>query len=208
MSLYKYQSCVAVTESIWIGNNEKAVFRKKLHTKRTTCIQLYNITGQFPWLYILSLCTGDWTQSEQSTFWLHSKFHRCHEDQVSVRGKGTFTGRRTSLHPLSLMRKETWPCHPLPPPSIVPMTETNTCNCVSPSCARCSFLPFCVWPCDSGTRSWPASLTGLDRWRSRCAEVWRGTCWRWTLSPTPKVVCWWKLCACACCSEVGCCCFL
>lgn len=31
-----------------IGNNKRIVFRKKLHTKRTTCIQLYNNSGQIP----------------------------------------------------------------------------------------------------------------------------------------------------------------
>lgn len=45
---------------------QRTVFRKKLHTKRTTCIQLYNYSGHYPWLNIICLCTNDRTQMEQS----------------------------------------------------------------------------------------------------------------------------------------------
>lgn len=43
VGLYKY-----AYHTHGIGNNKRTVFRKKLHTKRTTCIQLYNNSGKLP----------------------------------------------------------------------------------------------------------------------------------------------------------------
>lgn len=111
--------------------------------------------------------------------------------------------KRTGPHPPFLTMMEIWECHRPLPPSIWRLTGTSICSYVIQSFGRCFCLPSCASPCGSGTRFSPVSRTSLGMWQSRCASVWTGTCWKWTLAPAPKVVCWWRRCACACCFEVS-----
>lgn len=148
-----------------------------------------------------------------SLFWLYlnSQGPKClwgGGGREGIRQWSAFRARRTGPRPPSRMRMERWACRPLLPPSIWRLTEMCTCSCVSQSFGRCFCPPSCASPAGSETRSSPVSLTSSGTLRSRCAAVWRGTCSRWTLAPAPKVACWWKLCACVCCSEVCCCRFL
>lgn len=103
-----------------------------------------------------------------------------HEDQNLSDGEagGEFRGRRTGPRPPFRTRMEIWECRPPPPPSIWPSTGMSICSYVIQSFGRCSFPPFCASLCGSGTRFSPVSRTSSGTWRSRCASVWRGTCWR------------------------------
>lgn len=105
-----------------------------LFSERQTGIQLYNIPGQFPGYIISSYVQVTGHKTEQSNFWLNST------GVLIKSGEEEFTERRTSLHPLSLMRMATWVCHP-PPPSIVLM---SICNHASRSCAHRSFPLSCA----------------------------------------------------------------
>lgn len=119
-----------------------------------------------------------------------------------------FTGWRTGLRPLFLMSEATLGGHPLPRSTGRRTGTMSTCSCARPFCGSRFCLPFCALRGGSGTKSWLASRTDWGKLRSLCAEVLKGTCWRWTPFPTPRVACWWTQCACVCCSEVDCCYFL
>lgn len=168
-----------------------------------TAIQYFRA---IPWLNILCLCTDDWTQAGQS--FLFGVFKMMRTKFLQRRSWGEFTGTRKGPHPPFRRKTEIWECHPPLPLSISRLTGTSICSYVIQFFGRCSCPPFCASLCGSGTRFSPVSRTSSGMWRSRCASVWRGTCWRWTLAPAPKVVYSWRLCACACCSEVCRCCFL
>lgn len=76
-----------------IGNNKWTVFRKKLHTKRTTCIQLYNTSGQLP-DYIFSSYVQTTEHDWNSLFLAAFKISH-HEDQNLSWAQGE-TERSTS----------------------------------------------------------------------------------------------------------------
>lgn len=125
-----------------------------------------------------------------------------------IRTEGLLRETRTGPRPPFRKMRGIRGCHPPLPPSTSRRTGTSICSYVIQFFVRCLFPPFCASLGGSETRFSPASRTSSGTWRSRCASVWRGTCSKWTRALAPKVACWWRLCACVCCSEVCCCCFL
>lgn len=158
-----------------IGNNKWTVFRKKLHTKRTTCIQLYNNSGDSLIKYSLSMYTR---LNTSGTVFFLAVFKMMRTKIFQYGGRVQFRGRRTGPRPPFRTRMEIWECHPPLPPSIWRLTGTSICSYVIQSFGRCSCPPFCASLCGSGTRFSPVSRTSSGMWRSRCASVWTGTCWR------------------------------
>lgn len=150
-------------------------FSEKNYIQNVQHVYSYTIT-QSNSLIKYSLCMYKRPNSSGSVF-----FFGCFsEDQNLSLGRQwkEFTGRRTGPRPLFQTRMERWACHPPLPRSTSRLTGTSICSCVNQFFDRCSCPPFCASLCGSGTRFSPVSRTSSGTWRSRCASVWRGTCWR------------------------------